>query len=160
MSGHHNSAEHFPKGALHAAGAFALGTVLLTAAWTFSGTPPLASPVLEREAANVRVVATRQLIFSDTSDGAVTVTDAATGATVEQIMPDPKRGFVRGVMRGMARERHMRGIGQAVPFTLSLWANGQLSLADPATGRTIELTAFGSDNRAEFMRFLNVERSL
>ena len=48
----------------------------------------------------------------------------------------------------------MRGIGNQPPFQLSLWPDGQLSLTDTATGRSIELTAFGSINRAAFLPLL------
>lgn len=157
---HHDTPENFPKTAVRAASGVVLAAVALTAAWTLTGTPPVASPELERMDANVPAIVTRQLVFADSADGAVTVTDAASGATVERIMPDPKRGFVRGVMRGMARERHMKGIGADAPFTLTLWGNGHLSLSDPATGRTVELSAFGADNRAEFMALLGAEKSL
>jgi putative photosynthetic complex assembly protein len=57
-------------------------------------------------------------------------------------------------MRGMARERHMHGIGMAPPFTLTLWKNGTLSLEDKTTGRAVELGSFGPDNRAAFAAFL------
>jgi putative photosynthetic complex assembly protein len=60
-------------------------------------------------------------------------------------------------MRGMARERRMNGIGPALPFELTQWANGALTLRDPATGRAIELGSFGATNRAAFARFLQPE---
>jgi hypothetical protein len=35
-----------------------------------------------------------------------------------------------------------------------MWKDGQLSLKDPATGREIELGAFGASNRAQFAGLL------
>ena len=63
-------------------------------------------------------------------------------------------GFVRGVMRGMARDRLSRHIGQAPPFRLSRDARGKLWLQDTATSRLIDLEAFGEGNRAAFAAFL------
>jgi putative photosynthetic complex assembly protein len=40
------------------------------------------------------------------------------------------------------------------PVTLARHANGRLTLDDPATGWTVELTAFGSDNEAAFAALL------
>ena len=97
----------------------------------------------------------RQLTFSDRADGAVVVRDVATGETVRVLVDGvPGNGFVRGVMRGMARDRHIHGIGMAPPFTLTLWKNQSLSLEDKATGRSIELGSFGPDNRAAFAAML------
>ena len=54
-------------------------------------------------------------------------------------------------MRGLARERRSHGFGNDAPFTLTAWRDGELSLTDTATGRSIELTAFGADQpRAAF----------
>jgi putative photosynthetic complex assembly protein len=66
----------------------------------------------------------------------------------------PGNGFVRGVMRGMARDRRAHGVGMEPPFALTLWRNGTLSLTDKSTGRAIELGSFGPDNRAAFAALL------
>ena len=73
---------------------------------------------------------------------------------VSVIEPGQQTGFIRGVMRGLARDRRSRGIGNAPPFNLTLWRDGELSLTDSATRRSIELTAFGSTNRAAFAALL------
>ena len=57
-------------------------------------------------------------------------------------------------MRGLARERRMHGIGSEAPFTLTQWRDGELTLTDSATGRSIELNAFGTTNRAAFAALL------
>ena len=66
-------------------------------------------------------------------------------------------GFIRGVLRGVARDRKMRGIGAQPPFALTLWRDGSLSLTDTATGREVELGGFGADNRAVFVALLEGE---
>jgi putative photosynthetic complex assembly protein len=41
-----------------------------------------------------------------------------------------------------------------VPFTLTRWENGGLTLADPVTGRSVEVSSFGPDNRAVYANLL------
>jgi putative photosynthetic complex assembly protein len=85
----------------------------------------------------------------------VVVRDAGSDALVATIAGEQEGGgFVRGVMRGLARERRMHGIGAEPVFVLTAWSDGGLSLTDTATGRVIELGAFGPDNRKTFARFL------
>ncbi|MEM8694709.1 MAG: photosynthetic complex assembly protein PuhC [Pseudomonadota bacterium] len=140
-----------PKGALVMAAVLIALALALTAATRLGFVPQAASPVAERSAANVALVSERTLYFSDRADGAVVIGDAATGEQIA-IYGDEGAGFIRGVMRGLARERRMNGIGQQPPFALALWQDGSLSLTDSATGRVIELGAFGPDNRAIFMQ--------
>ncbi|MFY7781768.1 MAG: photosynthetic complex assembly protein PuhC, partial [Tagaea sp.] len=40
------------------------------------------------------------------------------------------------------------------PFRLSMWRDGSLVLDDPATGRRVDLRAFGATNRDAFARLL------
>lgn len=97
-------------------------------------------------------IASRELRFVDV-DGGVSVLDAADGSELERIDPG-EDGFVRSVMRGLANERRVRGIGAEVPFRVSLVADGSLWLDDPATRREVVLSAFGADNAAAFARML------
>ncbi|WP_374942213.1 photosynthetic complex assembly protein PuhC [Sphingomonas sp.] len=121
--------------------------------------PAAASPTATRAAMHVAPVTSRDLRFLDRADGAVVIQDARTGAVASVIRPGEKTGFIRGVMRGLARERHQRGLGAATPFNLTLWRDGELSLTDLATGRSIELTAFGTTNRATFAALLGPEKT-
>ena len=107
------------------------------------------------EVTPVGAVAERSLRFTDQADGTVLVSDNDSGETVAVIdMETQSGGFVRGVMRGMARERRMHSIGAEPPFALTLWEDGSLSLVDSATSRSIELGAFGPDNRTVFLEML------
>lgn len=98
------------------------------------------------------VVAARDLRFADRADGAVVVTDAGTGRVVDVL--EGEQGFIRATMRGLVRARHSEGIGAAEPFRLQAWTDGRLTLDDAATGRHLELQAFGSLNVATFARLL------
>ena len=134
-----------PRGALVAVAGvlvIAIGGAA-TARLTRSPAPTTAPPA----------VASVELRFADRADGAVSVADARSGAPVSVLAPDTN-GFVRGVMRGLARDRMSRHIGPAAPFRLSLDHGGHLWLQDTATRRLIDLDAFGSGNRAAFAAFL------
>lgn len=150
--------ESVPKGALVMAGALVGFALLTTATMRIAHIPPAASPAALRAAEHIEPVRSRSLRFLDQSDGGVRIEDAGTGRVASTIVPGEKTGFIRGVMRGLARERRMRGIGSQPPFTLTEWRDGELSLTDSVTGRSIELAAFGSTNRASFAALLRGAR--
>lgn len=142
-----------PRPALALCCGLVLMSLAVTTAARLAGMAPSASPVALRNAERIRPVATRDLRFTDRADGAVVIADVR-GATAGMVAPNTKSGFIRGVMRGLARDRHMRGIGDGPPFRLTAWADGELSLTDLATGRVLELSAFGATNRAAFAALL------
>jgi putative photosynthetic complex assembly protein len=98
-------------------------------------------------------VATRQLAFIDRPDGSVLVQDVAAGTPVEVFAPGTNN-FARGILRALARQRQLRGLGPEQPFVLSRLADGRVTLADPATGESIDLGSFGPTNAADFARLL------
>lgn len=155
MSASHSHADMLPRGTLIIAGALLLFALAAASIVRIAGIPPAASPALMRQAQHIAPVKSRTLRFVDRADGAVVIEDAGKGGVASIIAPGEKTGFIRGVMRGLARERRSHGIGNGPPFDLTLWQDGELSLTDTATGRTIELTAFGSTNRASFAALLD-----
>ena len=98
------------------------------------------------------LVAARDLRFADGADGSVVITDARDGSPVDVLTGE--NGFIRGTLRGLARTRRSEGIGSEDPFHLASWSDGRLTLDDPATGRHLELEAFGSLNTEVFGRLL------
>ncbi len=143
-------APRLPRAALLGAAVLVGATLLLAGAARLTGagaTPAPVSTPLER----------RDLRFEDRADGGVAVV-AAPGDRVVQVLPPGEGGFVRGVLRGLARERRSRGVGPEAAFSLTRWADGRLSLADPETGRTIELSAFGPTNARAFAQLLETHR--
>ncbi|MFM9978286.1 MAG: photosynthetic complex assembly protein PuhC [Sphingomonadaceae bacterium] len=154
-SSHHHAQEPFPKGMLILAGVL-VGTALsVVSVARIAGLPPAASPIAERAAAGVQALATRDLRFTDEADNSVRIVDVSTGSVAGIVAAGSETGFIRGVMRGLARERTKAGLGaDAAAFRLTAWANGQLSLTDLATGRTIELNGFGTTNVAAFRALL------
>jgi putative photosynthetic complex assembly protein len=151
MSGHGEAA--FPRGALIGAGALVGFALLATVAvrTNIIATPPNASEI--RAETGVAPLMVRELRFRDAEDGAVLIEDLD-GNNVMTIAAGTENGFVRGVMRGLARERRMSGFDEVQPFRLTLWADNGLTLRDEATGREIELGAFGDTNRAIFAAML------
>ncbi|MFN3371353.1 MAG: photosynthetic complex assembly protein PuhC [Sphingomonadaceae bacterium] len=147
MSGH--AERPFPREALWAAGGLIALAVGGAAAVRAGLLPQVADPQAMRAEAAIAPLASRDLFFRDRADGAVVVMDGR-GAIVSIVEPMSEQGFVRGVMRGLARERRLKGVEADVPFRLQLWADNGLTLTDLATGRQIELGSFGAANRAAF----------
>jgi putative photosynthetic complex assembly protein len=101
-----------------------------------------------------RAIAVREFHFVDRADGGVTVTDAAAGDRVVEIVQPGTGYFLRATLRGMARQRYREDMGEKKPFRLTAWNDGRLTLDDPATGRHIDLEAFGETNEKVFAQLL------
>ena len=136
----------FPRGALIGAALLLAFTITSAAISRISGLGTVQMP----ESA---LVESRPLRFEDMRDGSIRVTDARTGQVAASVEPGTN-GFIRGTLRGLARERKRQGIGIEPPFMLTRWADGRLSLEDPTTGRVIALDAFGPTNGEAFAQLL------
>lgn len=109
------------------------------------GQPPQATPVRSAD-----------LLMQDRIDGAITVTQAGTGRLVETV-PPASNGFLRVVLAGLVRERRREAMdAPSMPFRVTRWSDGRLTLDDAATGKLIELEAFGKTNEAVFARLLDL----
>ena len=104
----------------------------------------------ERQSA---IIAERQLLFTDESNGGIRVVDATTKRLAASLEPGTN-GFLRGALRALTRGRTSSGIGQAVPFRLVRYADGRLVLIDPTTNRSVTVTSFGSTQVESFDRLL------
>jgi len=119
----------------------------LTGAGNSAPTAPVTAPV----------IASRDLLFRDQPNGGVAVFDAAdTSAPIDIVAPETN-GFLRATMRGLARQRLRQDADREVPFRLTGFADGRLTLADPTTGRTVEMEAFGITNEEAFARLLTAK---
>jgi len=139
----------FPRLALIAAAILMGGSIAAAAAGRMAQ-----SNSAETEARQtMKPLAARDLTFFDMENGAVEVRDTF-GEKVLYVVAPGTNGFIRGVMRGMARNRRAHELGQEEAFRLAEWPNGRLTLEDLATGKRIELGAFGAENRVAFAQLL------
>ncbi|MGL4438271.1 MAG: photosynthetic complex assembly protein PuhC [Bosea sp. (in: a-proteobacteria)] len=99
------------------------------------------------------IVQYRDLRFTDRADGSVGILDASNDAIVTILEPG-QGGFIRGVLRGRARERRLGEFGPEPPFRLARHADGRLTLEDTATKIKIVLSSFGPSNVEAFARLL------
>lgn len=113
-------------------------------------------PAEARAAAGVKAAQERTLRFFDEPDGTVRVEDGATAEVLARF-GQGEGGFVRATVRSLVHQRRIRGEGPEVPFTLTRWDNGGLTLADPVTGRAVEVSSFGPDNRAVYANMLPLQ---
>lgn len=147
----HNHDIHVPLGALIAAGLLILFTIAAVAVFRISGMAPTAMVPEPDPGTEVR-----QLRFADSSDGTVTVfelRDDATEQVIHVIQPG-EGGFIRGVLRSMARARRASDIGSEHPFRLIQQSDGSILLEDPQTDQRIYLPAFGPSNIDAFRALL------
>lgn len=139
----------FPRNVLIIAGSVVLLSIMAAAAGRITGagsSAPTAAPVVSRD-----------LLFRDRPDGGVAVFDARdTSAPIEIVAP-ATNGFLRATMRGLARQRLRQDADVEVPFRLTEWADGRLTLTDPTTGRRVEMEAFGITNEQVFADLLTAK---
>lgn len=150
----HSHDEKFPSWVLWAAGGMVSLTMVVVFGVRAGLLPARPTAPQVRVAENVPVVATRTFRFADRADGALVATDAATQQVALVLEPGSNSGFIRGVMRGLMRERKLHEVGRDGAVTVTQWANGALTLKDQSTGRIIELGSFGLTNRAAFAQLL------
>jgi putative photosynthetic complex assembly protein len=155
MSHHHDhQAPVIPRGALVGA-AILLTVTICGAAWTRWTDNTVAT------APDVAAVSTLELRFADRDDGAIVVLE---GGAIESpatlaVLPAGNDGFVRGVLRALARQRRLADHDGSAPLALTRWADGRLSIADPLTGAVVEINGFGSDNVRAFERVIDAVRT-
>jgi putative photosynthetic complex assembly protein len=135
-----------PRGALIGAGTLVVASLLMVGTARLTGYGPAKPPLSS-------VVESYDLRFEDRADGGVLIYSDATNQLVDTLKPGTN-GFVRGVLRGLVRERRADHIGPTPPFRLTRWADGRLSLDDPSTGRHVDLEVFGPTNAGAFADIL------
>jgi putative photosynthetic complex assembly protein len=106
---------------------------------------------MTQEARVAEVARTGDLRFYDLPDGAVRV--VAEGEA-DRVIPVASGGFVRGVLRSLVRDRRAQGMGSEQPFRVTQWSDGAVTIQDMATGRVLNLNAFGPTNRLDFVNLI------
>jgi putative photosynthetic complex assembly protein len=139
----------FPRNTLIIAGAVVVLSIMTAAAGRLTGasnSAPTAAPI-----------AARDLLFRDRPDGGVAVFDAADTSQPIDVFAPATNGFLRATMRGLARQRLRQDADRDIPFRLTEWADGRLTLEDPTTGRRVEMEAFGITNEEVFAGLLTAK---
>ena len=135
-----------PRGLLIGAGSLVCVSLFIVGIARLTGYGPAKPPVSA-------LIESRDLRFADRADGAVLIYTSSDNVLVDTLQPGTN-GFVRGVLRGLVRERRADHIGSMPPFRLTRWADGRLSLDDPSTGRHVDLEVFGPTNAGAFADIL------
>jgi len=146
------SNERFPRVALLAAAGLIVSSLVLVGASRLSGVGVMENPTSVP-------VQQRALHFEDREDGGVAVYAEGPDGKLVEVLEPGTNGFVRSVIRGLVRERRREGLGREPGFRLTRWADGRISLDDLATGRRVELDAFGPTNAGAFADLLLAEVS-
>ncbi len=136
----------FPRGILIAVATLLGFIILMISIARLTGIKMELAPVTPE-------VQARDIQFQDVPDGSLAVLDVETGALITTLPPG-NGGFVRGVLRTMARQRKGYQADLSQPFHLARRESGDLTLKDPVTGIRLELKAFGLSNEASFAQLL------
>lgn len=93
------------------------------------------------------------LVFENQAGGETIVREDGSGRIVA-VLPAEGDGFIRGVLRGLSRNRAVNRLEGEPVFLLTRWESGLLSITDIETGERFDLNSFGKDNLEAFARLL------
>jgi putative photosynthetic complex assembly protein len=136
--------EMIPRALLWAMLGLALSALAITSFAVLTDRPPVGQP------APGTVVAERELILEGRSAQAVTVYDKDGNLLADL----DHGGFVTVIQNAIARARTVARVTGNPPIKIVQYDNGRLVAEDPATGASIELYAFGADNKAAVERLM------
>jgi len=146
--------ERFPEWVLGVAGGIVGITLIVVFGVRFGILPARPTAPDVRAENRVAIIRSADFVFADRADGALIANDAKTGKPALVLEPGSNSGFIRGVMRGLMRERQLHEVSRYGAVTVTQWADGALTLKDASTGRIVELGSFGRTNRAAFAQLL------
>jgi putative photosynthetic complex assembly protein len=98
------------------------------------------------------------LRFDADSAGNLTVRKVPGGEMVDHLDPDAS-GFARTMVRVIRRDLGPGANVDSMPFQLNAWQDGRLALVDTATGRSVDLRAFGPTQAGLFLRWIQQEEA-
>jgi putative photosynthetic complex assembly protein len=149
MSDHHHD-QKIPSGVLIGA------AVLICVTFALAGSSRRALQA-ENSRPLPQPIESLELRFEDRPTGALAVIEDGTNREVA-LLPPNSNGFIRGVLRGMFRDRKLESLGRDAHFALVRQADGRLTLEDHQTHRRVDLNSFGSGNGAAFEALLDAGR--
>lgn len=139
-------ADMIPVVLLRAMFALAFTSLVIVTAAVVSGREPVSQPAASE------MVREKWIVLQGKDAQAVTVKNP--DGTL--LMDLPHGGFITVIQSGLATERRKHGIDPLKPIRIVEYANGRLVAEDPETGWSVELYAFGGDNKAAFERLMDM----
>jgi putative photosynthetic complex assembly protein len=139
--------ELVPRTLLWAMFALAMSALAITVFASVTDRPPEGQP----QAAEV--LRERWIVLEGHGAKAVTVRDVD-GAVLADMSHG---GFVTVIQNGLQTERKRHAADPLRPVRIVEYKNGRLAVEDPDTGWSVELYAFGGENKAAFERLLDQE---
>jgi len=153
MAGEHTHQVQVPRGILIAALILITVTIATVASFRIAGVEPVAR-IPDPE----KTVIVRDLRFEDRPDGTVAVYELdGSGQDLIHVIEPGTGGFIRGVLRSLARARRAANVGTKYPFQLIMQADGKMLLEDPQTEQRIYIQAFGPTNVESFRTLMTSE---
>jgi putative photosynthetic complex assembly protein len=146
---HDRKTQPFPRNILIIASTVILLSIMTAAAGRMTGAAD-STPTAAQ-------ISSRDLLFRDRPNGAVAVYDATDPSAPIDVLAPATNGFLRATMRGLAQQRIRQDADREIPFRLTEWADGRLTLEDPTTGRRVEMEAFGITNEQVFANLLTAK---
>jgi putative photosynthetic complex assembly protein len=142
-----------PKPALIGAGVLIATALAITAAGS-AGLYKTPKAAFAEHRASVPITKSRQLTLRARDDGAILVTDLATGQAVRTIASN-EGGFIHYTLTGLRYARQSHGLGQSVNITILQYDDGRLMVKDDATGVLVDVVGYGPTNVASYNALLN-----
>lgn len=99
------------------------------------------------------VAASKDIVMIGDRSGLYQVFD--TSGTLLTTSEDDLGGFIGVIGRAIDRERQLHAVSGDLPISVIRRENGNIAIADPATGMSVELIGYGKDNVAAFAQFVN-----
>ncbi|QYK40600.1 MAG: photosynthetic complex assembly protein [Paracoccaceae bacterium] len=140
----HRDREMIPRVLLRAMAALVAATLAVVSFAVLTGRDTVGQP------APAAILSERTIALIGGGAQAVTVLDADGNVLADLA----HGGFVTVVQNGLMTTRRRHGLSPDLPVRLVAYANNRLAIEDPLTGWSVELYAFGGDNRAAFERLL------
>jgi putative photosynthetic complex assembly protein len=134
-----------PRTLLWAMFALAMSSLAIATFAAVTGRPPIAQPQV------AEVLRERWIVLE--GHGAKAVTVRNTDGSV--LLDLAHGGFVTVIQNGLQTERKKYDVDPLSPVRIVEYKNGRLAVEDPDTGWSVELYAFGGDNKAAFERLLD-----
>lgn len=138
--------ETLPRTFLLGAGGAVLATLIGVAVGVAGKAPP--APPAELPVASLTVR------FVDMADGGLSIIDQASGREFDHLA-EGENGFLRTMLRVIRRDIDRTPAVISMPFRIEAWQDHRVTLTDSATGRNVDLRAFGPTNAEIFIRWLS-----